>query len=129
MINSSPNDKISDWSKSKTFANEKLNLTERLNLFGGRLENIVGKGENAGHQHFFLFQQCFQKASFGGLLNVMIFEGKGLIVNKCYNFSLQSIASEFEEDAGPGIVNAITKHLHEAEAQKNTNNEYWYLLF
>ena len=22
-------------------------------------ENIVGKGENAGHQHFLLFQQCF----------------------------------------------------------------------
>ena len=23
------------------------------------LENIVGKGENAGNQHFLLFQQCF----------------------------------------------------------------------
>ena len=23
------------------------------------LENIVGKGENAGNQHFVLFQQCF----------------------------------------------------------------------
>ena len=22
-------------------------------------ENIVGKGENAGHQHFLLFPQCF----------------------------------------------------------------------
>ena len=22
-------------------------------------ENIVGKGENAGHQHFLLFSQCF----------------------------------------------------------------------
>ena len=22
-------------------------------------ENIVGKGENAGKQHFFLFPQCF----------------------------------------------------------------------
>ena len=27
-------------------------------------ENIVGKGENAGYQHFLLFPQCFQKASF-----------------------------------------------------------------
>ena len=26
-------------------------------------ENIVGKGENAGHQHFIFFQQCFQKDS------------------------------------------------------------------
>ena len=25
---------------------------------GKRLENIVGKGENAGHQHFLLFPQC-----------------------------------------------------------------------
>ena len=33
------------------------------------IENIVGKGENAGNQHFLLFPQCFQKASFTGLLN------------------------------------------------------------
>ena len=24
-------------------------------------ENIVGKGENAGNQHFLLFPQCFQR--------------------------------------------------------------------
>ena len=24
-------------------------------------ENILGKRENAGHQHFLLFGQCFQK--------------------------------------------------------------------
>ena len=29
-----------------------------------RLEYIVGKGENAGYQHFLLFPQCFEKASF-----------------------------------------------------------------
>ena len=28
-----------------------------------RIENIVGKGENAGYQHFLLFPQCFQKLS------------------------------------------------------------------
>ena len=28
-----------------------------------RIENIVGKGENAGYQHFLLFLQCFQKLS------------------------------------------------------------------
>ena len=26
-----------------------------------RVENIVGKGENAGYQHFLLFPQYFQK--------------------------------------------------------------------
>ena len=25
-----------------------------------RVENIVGKGENSGYQHFLLFPQCFQ---------------------------------------------------------------------
>ena len=28
------------------------------------VENIVGKGENAGYQHFLLIPQYFQKASF-----------------------------------------------------------------
>ena len=32
------------------------------------VENIVFKGENAGCQHFLLFPQSFQKASFPGLL-------------------------------------------------------------
>ena len=28
-----------------------------------RIENVLGKGENAGYQHFLLHPQCFQKAS------------------------------------------------------------------
>ena len=35
-------------------------------------ENIVGKGENAGNQHFLLFPQCFQRASSSGSLKVGI---------------------------------------------------------
>ena len=34
--------------------------------------NIVGKGENAGYQHFIFFTQCIQKPSFSGLLKVGI---------------------------------------------------------
>ena len=34
------------------------------------VENIVGKGENAGYQHFLLFPQYFQKASFSSSLKV-----------------------------------------------------------
>ena len=34
------------------------------------IENIVGKGENAGYQHFLLFPQCFQKPSLSGSLKV-----------------------------------------------------------
>ena len=37
-----------------------------------RVENIVGKGEDAGYQHFLLFTQSFQKASFLGSLKVGI---------------------------------------------------------
>ena len=36
------------------------------------VENTVGKGENAGYQHFLLFPQCFQKATFPGSLKVGI---------------------------------------------------------
>ena len=35
------------------------------------VENTVGKGENAVYRHFLLFPQCFQKASFPGLLKVV----------------------------------------------------------
>ena len=38
----------------------------------GRVENIVGEGENADYLHFLLFPQCFQKASFSRLLKVGI---------------------------------------------------------
>ena len=33
-----------------------------------RVENILEKGENAGYQHFLLFQKCFQKPPSLGLL-------------------------------------------------------------
>ena len=36
--------------------------------FFDRIENIGGKGENAGYHHFLLFTQRFQKASFSGSL-------------------------------------------------------------
>ena len=32
-----------------------------------RVENTVGKGENAGYQHFLLFPQCFPNPSLGSL--------------------------------------------------------------
>ena len=39
----------------------------------GKVENIVGNGQNAGNQHFLLFPpQCFQKPSYVGLAKVGI---------------------------------------------------------
>ena len=67
-----PNDKILDWSKLKAFADDKINVNQKLKFDLGRIENIVGKGENAGYQHFLLFPQCFQRASFSGALKVGI---------------------------------------------------------
>ena len=38
----------------------------------GGVENIVGKGANAGYQHFLLISQCFQKLPFLEVLKVGI---------------------------------------------------------
>ena len=38
-----------------------------------RKENIVGKVENAGYQHFLLFTQCFQKGSTLASLKAWVF--------------------------------------------------------
>ena len=70
-FNSLPDKKFSDWSEMKAFP-DKLNLAEKLEFVLVRVENIVGKGENAGYQHFILFPQSFLKASIVGLLKVGI---------------------------------------------------------
>ena len=44
----------------------------KLIFWFGKKENIVGKGENAGFQHFLLFPRCFQKLSFLGSFKVGI---------------------------------------------------------
>ena len=49
-----------------------MNVTEKLKFLLERVENIVGKGENASYQHFLLFPQCFQKDSYTASLNVGI---------------------------------------------------------
>ena len=40
---------------------QQIIMTQKLNFLIGRVENRVRKGENAGYQHFPLFQQCFEK--------------------------------------------------------------------
>ena len=49
-------------SNSKILSCYKLNVDKSNFIVSERLENIVGKGGNAGDQHFLLFPQCFQKA-------------------------------------------------------------------
>ena len=61
-----PNDNISDWSKFKAFADDQVCVSKSLKFILERVENIIGKGENAGNQHFLLFPKCFQKALSSG---------------------------------------------------------------
>ena len=71
-VSSLPNKKSVNWSILKAFADDKLDWAEKFKFVLGRVENIVGIGENAGYQHFLLFPQCFQKASFQEWLKVGI---------------------------------------------------------
>ena len=48
----------------KAFVDDKLNITKMTISSFDRVENTLGKGENAGYQHFLLFPQCFPKPSF-----------------------------------------------------------------
>ena len=56
-----PNGKISDWSKLKAFAEDKINVTEKLKVVLRRVENIVGKGENAVTSIFSFFHNVFKR--------------------------------------------------------------------
>ena len=45
----------------KAFADDKMSVTKKSNFDLESVENILGKGENAGYQHFLLYPQSFQK--------------------------------------------------------------------
>ena len=51
------------------------------------VENVVGKGENAGYQHFLLFPQCFREGSFSGALEVGIL----LLTIKPFRLTLKTV--------------------------------------
>ena len=71
-INHLPSNKILDVTKLKAFADDKLNIASMMISLLDRIENAVGKGENAGYQHFLLFPQCFPQSSSLGSLKVGI---------------------------------------------------------
>ena len=48
-VNPLSNNKFLEWSKFKQLADDKVNVTEKLTFVLGRIENIEGKGENAGY--------------------------------------------------------------------------------
>ena len=61
VFNSKTN-KILPLSKLKAFARDNSNANQNINFICYIVENIVGKGENAGYQYFLLFPQCFHMA-------------------------------------------------------------------
>ena len=61
-----------DHFKLKAFADDKINVTQKLKFVMEGVEKIVKKEENAGYQHFLLFAQCFQKLTILWPLNVGI---------------------------------------------------------
>ena len=46
--------------KLKAFADDIIKVNEKLKFVFERVENIVGKGENAGEQHFLLSHNVFK---------------------------------------------------------------------
>ena len=63
FFNPFPNDNVFNRTKLKAIADNKLNIAKMTDSVFDRKENNVGKGENAGYQHFLLFPQCFPKPS------------------------------------------------------------------
>ena len=61
LLNSLPNEKMASTKLKAWFADNKSDVAEMIISFSEQVENIVGKGENAGNQHILLFPQCFQK--------------------------------------------------------------------
>ena len=51
LVNSIPR----DWSRLKVFADDIINMTEKIEICFGNGKKHCGKGENASYQLFFLF--------------------------------------------------------------------------
>ena len=72
VFNTIPSEKVLDMTKFKAFADDKIILTQKSKFMLERVENIVGKRENASYQQFLLYPQCFPKFSFLEVLQVGI---------------------------------------------------------
>ena len=86
---------ILDLNAFKAFAGDKLNVVRIMISVCETEENIVGKGGNAGYQHFLLFPLCFQKPSLPGSLKVRIVWQKIIPSNIYVKFKVSS----FREDS------------------------------
>ena len=93
-----PDNKFWATTKLKAFEDNKFIFAKMLITLFDRVENIAGKGENAGYQHFLLFPKCFQKAYFTGPLKVRIVWQGGKDPTEClvhliYTVFIRSLAT------------------------------------
>ena len=70
---------------------QQINVTKIIEFICYGIENIVGKGENAGKQHFLLFPQCFQTAFSLGTSCKWPLYGKEIIMNNFSTVFLENI--------------------------------------
>ena len=56
-----------DWTRVDPFTDSKFNVADLVISVHDRIENIVGKGENAGYQNFIISPLCSEKATSKGL--------------------------------------------------------------
>ena len=75
------------WSKSKTLENNQVKVGKTAEFVPDIVENNVGKGENAGYQHFLLFPHCFQHICFLRVVKMWDYLVKGLALK--YSMSFQ----------------------------------------
>ena len=65
-VNSLRKEENLEWSKLKAFADDIINFIEMIISLSYGVENIVGKGENAGLPAFSLISTMFSKGFFFG---------------------------------------------------------------
>ena len=109
----------------KAFADDKVNAAQKMKFAFGRIENIAGKGENAGYQHFLLFLQCFQKASSSNVSKVV--NGKGLkaFAGDTYNVPQEHFFQRIENIVKKEKM-LVTKYTVQTNRQSSKLEILWY---
>ena len=99
-LNSMPNlftlladDKSEALPKVKALADANFYVAQKVLIFFDRVENIVGKAENAGHQHLIL-SQLFSKVFFPWVINP--FPNKNLLFSCLHYNSFQNPVEKVE---------------------------------
>ena len=103
MVNPLPNNKILDKFKLKAFADKKINIAKMMISLSDREKSIVGKGENAGHQHFLFLPTMFSKVFFCKIIVCLgfyavstifqLFNGDSLQIHVSWTISDQYLTS------------------------------------